>query len=110
MRLVARLGWSIERTVGARYMADMTLLELDGGKASLELACGEIAGVLRSLERVGDVVIERRATHEVIRVAGHDFVYVDEWDAPCLISGDAAGTTILASILHGDADRRAVRA
>ena len=85
----------------------MTLLELDGGKASLELARGEIAEVLRSLERVGRVEIERRATHELIRVAGHDFVYVDEWDEPCLISGDAAGTTILAAVANGDADRRA---
>ncbi|MGJ3629382.1 hypothetical protein AB5I41_25625 [Sphingomonas sp. MMS24-JH45] len=86
------------------------MLELDGGKASLELACGEIVDVLRSLERVGRVLVERRATHELIRVAGHDFVYVDEWDQPCLISGDAAGTTILAAIANGDHDRRIARA
>ena len=76
----------------------MTLLDLDNGTASLEMSSGDLDGVLSRLARFGAVTIEDRATYELVKVGGEEFLYINEWDEPCLISTAAAGSRMLATI------------
>lgn len=72
----------------------MRLLDLPGNTVSLELAPAEIASVLRSLSRMGGRQ-HRCATIDVVEIAGTRLIVMADWDEPCLISVDAAGSEIL---------------
>ncbi len=75
----------------------MTLLDLPGGRVSLEFGDSERDRVSAWLPDL-DARRTRHATHDVVTVRGQTLVYVDEWDEPCLISMSVAGDALLREI------------
>ena len=86
----------------------MNLLVLDDHKASLEMRPDEVGDTLARLRALGGYSIEPMVTYDLVRADGSEFIYLDEWDAPCLISADAAGSAILAWIEQSGEQRRKI--
>jgi hypothetical protein len=76
----------------------MQLLELDDGQASLELRTDELESVIASLRGFGGFRRRRRASYDLVRARGSEFVLTNDWDEPCLLSRDAEGSQILRDI------------
>ncbi|KPF71740.1 hypothetical protein IP88_10480 [alpha proteobacterium AAP81b] len=77
----------------------MHLVSLGDGTASLEFEPEEVVEVRRRLVNCyGDYTREAIIDGARLRVAGQELLYLDEWDAPCLIASTAAGVEMLAAI------------
>jgi hypothetical protein len=81
----------------------MRLLELSSDLVSLEFGTAEVAAVKARLGRLGMVTIARRATYDLITVAGEEFLFQNEWDEPCLIARSPAGSALLRFVAVADA-------
>jgi hypothetical protein len=76
----------------------MNLLDLSGGGVSLEFQAPEFGAIVRALERFGPVRVRPSATHELLSVGAEEFVLMNDWDEPCLISMTRTGETLLREI------------
>lgn len=66
---------------------------------SLEYAQEDHEAVKTALfELFGKAEITRRLASSKIRIGGEDFVFQNEWDDPCLISGTERGAEMLQAV------------
>jgi hypothetical protein len=73
-----------------------SLLHLEDGKVSLEFASAKLPDVRKLITRNwGNPDIVQHVDHVRITIAGHEFIYQNEWDDPCLISVTLAGSQLL---------------
>lgn len=73
-----------------------TLLELAEGGVSLEMRPDDLGGLRRRLTAAfGEIGIIEHATFDEVVAAGERFLFVSDWDSPCLISTTAAGADML---------------
>jgi hypothetical protein len=84
----------------------MNLLDLPTGAVSLEFEPAEFDAVLAALERFGRVQVHRRASHEILAVGDEEFILMNEWDEPCLISKTGAGMRLLQRLARGEGNPR----
>lgn len=83
----------------------MHIQELDGGQVSLEMRPDEAGIVLTQLQRGGGFARSKGVTHDLLSKDSISLIFMDEWDAPCLLSMDAAGASLLRSLAEGDGYR-----
>ena len=79
----------------------MHIQELDGGQVSLEMQPEEAAPVLAQLQHGDGFTRKKGVTHDLLSKDSISLIFMDEWDAPCLLSMNAAGASLLRS-LAGD--------
>lgn len=77
----------------------MELLALSDGGLSLEFQSFEAPVVIEALRAEGEVKVERSGLYQTVHLADAELLYVDEWDSPCLIAGDAPSTALLRRIM-----------
>ena len=83
------------------------LQRLSGGHFSLEYETEDKTIVHSAIHRLygNPQKIADHVTSVLLRIGGADFIYLDEWDYPCLISisneGDAVLTRIVQHINEG---------
>ena len=76
----------------------MNVLELSSDRLSLEFSRDEFPTIMSRLQRRGKVTRRQEATFDVLEVHGEEFVLMDEWDEPCLLSKSPAGDAILRAV------------
>jgi hypothetical protein len=85
----------------------VTLLSLSNGRSSLEFATSDLPLVAAAIrDRFGDPEQRPYPTSTHYCIGGCSFVFQNEWDDPCLISGSVAGDQILTelcAVLNADA-------
>ena len=83
----------------------MYIQELDGGQVSLEMQPEEAAPVLAQLQHGEGFARRKGVTHDILSKDSLSLIFLDEWDAPCLLSMDAAGASLLRSLAGEDGSR-----
>jgi hypothetical protein len=84
----------------------VTLLSLSNGHLSLEFEPSDMTVVASAIRRrFGEPVRKAHVISAEYRFGGASFVFQNEWDDPCLISGSDEGDAILKQLhdaLTGD--------
>ncbi len=83
----------------------MQLLNLHDGHLSLEFGQQDWPTLRSRMRRVGDVSIRQEATHGIVSVNGVQFILLNDWDDPCLISASAKGDELLRLLMRTGARR-----
>lgn len=88
----------------------MRLIELPDDGSSLEFSPAETASVMSALRAFGNVSIVHRPTFDLISLNDIQFVYMDEWDEPCLIANSLEGKDLLVRIFQSQTQQEASNA
>jgi len=77
----------------------VALLSLPEGTSSLEFAPDDLESVQQAISHLfGKVSSELRGSYSRIAFGGENFLFEQEWDAPCLIASTEGGSLLLAQI------------
>ena len=76
----------------------VNVLELNSERVSLEFARDEFPTIMSRLRRRGKVSRRQEASFDILEVRGEEFILMDEWDEPCLLSRSPAGDAILRAV------------
>ena len=80
----------------------MNVLELGSERVSLEFARDEFPKIMSRLRKRGKVTRRQEATFDVLKVRGEEFILMDEWNEPCLLSRSPEGDAILRAVAQMD--------
>ncbi|WP_176590068.1 hypothetical protein [Sphingobium sp. EM0848] len=79
----------------------ISLLPLPKGNASLEFAPADLANVREAISALfGPVLSDVQPTYARLTFGGETFLFEQEWDEPCLIAQNEAGTLMLEQLLE----------
>lgn len=77
----------------------VALLSLPDGTSSLEFAPDDLEAVRQVISHLfGKATSELRGSYARIAFGGENFLFEQEWDAPCLIASTKGGSLLLAQI------------
>lgn len=76
----------------------MNLMLLKDGGLSLEFAESDFEEIGKAMRELGEVRREQGVTHVNYVIDGARLVFLNDWDDPCLIAGDEAGTKLLKAL------------
>jgi hypothetical protein len=83
----------------------MQLLNLHDGRLSLEFGQQDWPILRSRMRRVGDVSIRQEATHGIVTLNGVQFILLNDWDEPCLISMSSTGDELLRILMRAGVRR-----
>jgi hypothetical protein len=89
----------LERLFPHQWAMAATLLSLSNGHYSLEFEPADLPSVASTIRDQYGVPDKRQyLTFAKYRFGGSSFIFQNEWDDPCLISGSAEGDEILQNL------------
>ena len=84
----------------------MNLVELPTGRVSLEFRAAEFDALLGRLRVFGKVSRDAMPSYDLLSVGGEQFILMNDWDEPCLISRTQPGDDLLRQALSVSPVRR----